>query len=274
MSTLSVGSILKGRYQVFNVVFQSRLSNVYFVNDLHMKNRIWVVKELLILTAQPLDKITMVSYFQSKLPELVKLEHPNYAKIIDYFSEGDRLYLVREYSPGIDIRTFIESLEAPLPEPRLLDIGYQVADVLDYLSGKNFSPNFYQDFVPQSIILTMEGHVKLIDLGLARFSMVKRLSSKKSLSPDIYFPPEVFLQESSLNPQAFVYMVGALMYHLATLREPDPFNMNPVEMFNHDLSSRALWLIKKAVKLQPNERHKNLKKFKQELSPMVKVKGR
>jgi len=273
MSALPVGTILKGRYQIFNVVFQSRLSNVYFVNDLHLKNRIWVIKELLILTAHPVEKASMVSYFQSKLPELVKLEHPNYAKIIDFFTEGDRLYLVREYSPGIDIRTFIETLEAPLPEPRLLDIGYQVADVLEYLSNKDFSPSFYQDFVPQSIILTMEGNVKLIDLGLSRFSMVKRLSSRKSLSPDIYFPPEVFLQEKRLNPQAFVYMVGALMYHLATLNEPDPFNMLAVEI-NSGLSPKALWLLKKAIKIAPNERHKNLNKLKQEISMLIKAKGR
>ena len=50
MDLLPNGTVLKGRYKIYNPIKSSPVSNIYFVKDLQMKNKVWTVREIMIPT--------------------------------------------------------------------------------------------------------------------------------------------------------------------------------------------------------------------------------
>ena len=67
---------------------------------------------------------------------LARLDHPNLPKVSDFFSEGEKDYLVMDFVPGKDLRTLILEAKARnvfLSEPDVLDWVSQLADALTYL---------------------------------------------------------------------------------------------------------------------------------------------
>ena len=72
-----------------------------------------------------------------------------------------------EYIEGQTLEQLLEQ-NGPFPERRVLGWGRQLCDVLEYLHSQN-PPIIFRDIKPGNIMLTHDGHIKLIDFGIARF---------------------------------------------------------------------------------------------------------
>jgi serine/threonine-protein kinase len=77
---------------------------VYLADDNRLEGRRCAIKE-----TQPLPGLSqgtaqaMRDQFHQEASILARLDHPNLPKVSDYFSEGDRDYLVMDYVPGPDL---------------------------------------------------------------------------------------------------------------------------------------------------------------------------
>ena len=94
---------------------------------------------------------------------LSKLTHPNIAIVHDFDTQDNVDFLVMEYLPG-------ETLDArlaagPLTEKEVARLGMQIAEGLASAHAKGV---IHRDLKPGNLRVTPEGHLKILDFGLAK----------------------------------------------------------------------------------------------------------
>ncbi len=273
---LPVGTILSNRYRISKILYQSKLANVYTVEDIHLVGNIWAVKEMKVLAMNSTDRQKIIAHFQAEVVKMTELNHPNLARVIDFFVEGRNLYIIREFIPAFDIETLMAKSSGHLKERDVLAWGIQLADCLSYLYSKKFPAVFYRELTLGNILVNSEGMIKIIDLGLARLFQTETNPEKmQSMGSMHYAPPEQFDEYGSFDQRSLVYSCGAMLYHMLTARNPSGhlFNLPPIDQFNQEVSRTTRSIISKATANEPRMRHQSLSDLKRDLSRARKDPG-
>ena len=84
---------------------------------------------------------------------LSDLTHPNLPRIHDYFSEHGRSYVVMDCIAGDTLEDYLEKVVQRLPLEMVLEIGIQLAAVLDYLHNHQPPLSFAMSSLRISCIL-------------------------------------------------------------------------------------------------------------------------
>jgi len=77
----------------------------------------------------------------------------------------------------------------------------------------------HRDIKPANIFLTLDGTVKLGDLGLGRFLSDNTLEAFSKVGTPLYMSAEV-LKGSGYDAKSDVWSLGCVLYELAMLRSP------------------------------------------------------
>ena len=190
--------------------------------------------------------------FHQEARLLGSLHHPNLPRIYDAFSEYGRSYLVMDY---IDGKTLLQLLKnagkRPLPVAQVLDYATQLCDVLAYLHAQN-PPIIFRDLKPTNVMVTENGHVVLIDFGIARFFKEGQAQDTVYLGSPGYAPPEQH-GVSQTNPRSDLYALGATLHCCLTGRDPfhadDRFAFPPVRLLNPLVPIELDQLVQRLVSL-------------------------
>ena len=105
---LKNGDLLRGRYKIKRIIGQGGMGSIYLAEDTRLSGRLCALKEVehdKTLNEQ-LNKEAQ-EQFRQEATVLARLDHPNLPKVSDFFSIGDRDYLVMDYVPGDDLRTLM-----------------------------------------------------------------------------------------------------------------------------------------------------------------------
>ena len=102
--------------------------------------------------------------FQNEAQSAARLDHDNIARA--YYVGEDRglHYIVFEFIEGVNIRLLVEQ-KGPLPLAEAISYTLQVAEALAHADARDV---VHRDIKPSNVLITPEGRVKLIDMGLAR----------------------------------------------------------------------------------------------------------
>ena len=104
-----------------------------------------------------------VARFQREARTAAKLKHPNIVTTHDVGQEGDHHFIDLEYVDGETLENRLES--EPLSYREVLRIGSEIAEALQRAHEAGI---VHRDLKPSNIMLTREGHVKVMDFGLAK----------------------------------------------------------------------------------------------------------
>jgi serine/threonine protein kinase len=141
-----------------------------------------------------------VARFIDEARIMVQLSHRNICPVFDVGRVDNQYYLVMEFVPGCDLRSFSERAKAagqPL-EPALgLFIVQEVLEALDYahrhrdpVSGEQLAL-VHRDVSPQNVMLNGEGETKLIDFGLVMSTRKTEQTNPNTVMGKIsYMAPE------------------------------------------------------------------------------------
>lgn len=146
----------------------------------------------------------LVQRFVAEGQLLEALDHPNIAAILDLGQDGNSYFLAMEFVEGFDLRALQRALPmAPedqeqgqkLSESAVLAILAAVAQALDHAQtrrGANGKPLgiVHHDVTPSNVMVRRDGHVKLVDFGVARTALVARLSPGALRGKLPYLSPE------------------------------------------------------------------------------------
>ncbi len=144
-----------------------------------------------------------------------KLAHPNIVRALDAGEADGRHYLVMEYIDGIDLSRLSRRC-GPLPVPEACELLQQAALALQHAHEHNL---VHRDIKPSNVMLTRDGHVKLLDLGIALLQPEEPLTSDLTGTGQVmgtldYMAPEQLDNTHTVDIRADVYGLGATLYKL------------------------------------------------------------
>jgi len=206
---------LAGKYKVLEHLGTGGMGSVFLCEHRHMRRRVAVK----ILPPDPGDP-THVQRVRREAQAVAMLDHPNIVRAFDLDREGGIHFLVMEYIDGASLQYIVDS-RGRLPLDRAVNYVAQAA-----LGLQNAHDNglVHRDVKPSNLMLDWAGTVKLLDLGLARFSrapdnLTQASDSKTVLGTADYLAPEQ-ARSSQVDGRADVYALGAVAYFLLTGRPP------------------------------------------------------
>ena len=161
-----------------------------------------------------------VERFLREMRALGQLEHPNVVEATDAGQHGDTVYLAMKLIEGEDLHRRVRRC-GPLSVADACALARQIADALAYLHGRNL---VHRDLKPSNVMLSSEGVVKLLDLGLARWlgegAAGDCTSPGQVMGTADYMAPEQGRDAASVDGRADLYALGATLFFLLTGKPP------------------------------------------------------
>ena len=265
---LAPQSMLQQRYLIVGPAGRGGMSAVYQAVDTQYGNRRVALKEMSQGHLNANERAEATARFQQEARLLASLHHPNLPRIYDAFSEHGRSYLVMDYVDGKTLlQLFKDAGRRPLSVAQVLDYATQLCDVLAYLHAQN-PPIIFRDLKPTNVMVTENGHVVLIDFGIARFFKEGQAQDTVYLGSPGYAPPEQH-GISQTNPRSDLYALGATLHCCLTGRDPfhadDRFAFPPVRQLNPLVPIELDQLIQRLVSLDERQRPTSALEVQQEL---------
>jgi len=252
----------------------------YRTEDLRLEGRFCAVKEALPdPDASPNELKQSREQFYREASTLARLDHPNLPKVSDYFSEGDRDYLVMDFVAGQDLQTRLASALGqghPLEEKQVLAWAEQLCSALEYLHNQD-PPVLHRDIKPSNIKITPSGTVKLVDFGLVKVLLPdeqRTITVVQGRGTVQYTPLEQYGGDSGhTDARSDIYSFSATLYHLLTGQAPanakqrflTPGSLATPRSLNPAISSQVERAILWGLAMHPDERPANIAEFQAEL---------
>ena len=263
------GILLQQRYHLLSQVGKGGFGVIYKAADTHVGNRLVAIKQLnrRSISAQ---KLTAASEaFKREALVLAHLVHPNLPRVYNFFCEGGCWYLVMDFIEGETLEAYLYRMGGRLPLEQVLQIGIRLSSVLGFLHTRP-SPIIYRDLKPANVMLTHEGHLYLIDFGIARFFKPGQAQDTALFGTPGYTAPEQYGQAQT-TPSADIYSLGVTLYRLLTGQNPSetPFHFVPLHLGNHSPVADLEHLIGRMVDMDAGRRPANMQIIKQQLQQIA-----
>jgi serine/threonine-protein kinase len=152
--------VLGGRYRMVRPIARGAMAEVWEAHD-ETLGRAVAVKVLHSHLAQ--DE-SFLERFRREAIAAARLAHPNVVATYDTGADGDIAFIVMELVQGRTLRQVLTEEGAMNPR-RVIDIGAQVADALDYAHRSGV---IHRDVKPANILLCDDGRAKVADFGIAK----------------------------------------------------------------------------------------------------------
>jgi tRNA A-37 threonylcarbamoyl transferase component Bud32 len=175
-----------------------------------------IVKEAVVpANADPQSIAKAVEMFAREARFLLRLEHPQIARVLDHFQEENRSYLILEYIPGQDLRQLVKQ-NGRQNRALVLEWFKQLSLILDYLHSQK-PPIIHRDLTPDNIVLKDEDKITLIDFGAANEFV--GTATGTMVGKQSYIAPEQL--RGRATPASDIYALGCTIYFLLTGIEPE-----------------------------------------------------
>ena len=209
---LRAGS-MAGPYRIVRQLGEGGMGCVYLAVDTRDDRRV----ALKTCPPERASDLEVRRRFEREAAIIAALEHPNIVRYLSLDEYGDSLFLTMELVEGETLAA--PSPRAPLATERLSAIACSLANALAAAHARGI---VHRDLKPTNLMWSVDGHLKVLDFGLARLSAPDVESLTRSgcvLGTIPYMAPEQLLGEPA-DPCSDVYSFGAVLYELAAGRRP------------------------------------------------------
>jgi Tol biopolymer transport system component len=148
-----------GPYEVIGPIGAGGMGEVYRARDAKL-NRFVALKVLHGHFAADPDRLAR---FEREAQAVAALSHPGILAIHDFGSADGVTYAVMELLEGGTLRERLDS--GPIAASRAVDLATQIVRALAAAHDKGI---VHRDLKPENVFVTSDGHVKILDFGLAR----------------------------------------------------------------------------------------------------------
>ncbi len=153
--------------------------------------------------------------FEIEAKAAAALNHPNIATIHAIEEADNELFLVMEYIFGKHLKDHINN--KPLPVEEAVDIAIQIAKGLQAAHKKGI---VHRDIKSANIMSTDDGHVRIMDFGLAKFRGSAQLTQVgTTLGTAAYMSPEQARGEEA-DQRSDIWSFGIVFYEMLTGQPP------------------------------------------------------
>ncbi len=202
-----------GHYQVERLIARGGMAAVYEAHraDDTFRQRV-AVKIMDLRLSDP----ALVAQFRAERQILAALEHPTLTRLLDggVTALGEP-YLVMEYVEGQPIDRYADARQLDVPARLRL-----FAQVCEGVAFAHHNLVLHRDLKPSNILVTADGHAKVVDFGTATLLQPDRLStiSRAPLTP-AYASPEQLIGRA-VGTASDQYSLGLVLYELLAGASP------------------------------------------------------
>jgi serine/threonine-protein kinase len=178
--------------------------------------------------------------FQNEAQSAARLDHENIARVFYIGSDQGFDYISFEFIEGINIRDLV-ARDGPLRLAAAASYILQVAEALAHACSRDV---VHRDIKPSNVLLTDGGHVKLVDMGLARLDDTREsredlTASGVTLGTFDYISPEQARDPRNADVRSDIYSLGCTFYFMLTGRPPFPDGTVLQKLLQHQGDSPA-----------------------------------
>lgn len=207
-----------GKYKLLGHLGTGGMSSVYLGEHT-------ITAQKRALKVLPRKKVDDKSYFDRFYREgraAASLNDPNVVRIYDICGEGNTHYMVMEYVQGKDLYEVVND-GGPLDYDMALDVTVQAAKGLQHAHDMKL---VHRDVKPANLLVTENGTVKILDLGLALLTEDEEsltvLHNERVMGTADYLAPEQAVNSHEVDHRADIYGLGCTLYFLLTGHPPFP----------------------------------------------------
>lgn len=260
------------------------MGEVYLAEDLRLGRKV-ALKLLAEALTQDRNRL---SRFDLEAHAASALNHPNIITIYEMGDEGGRHFIVTEFIDGVTLREHLSG--APMDFPEVLDIAIQIAEALEEAHAAGI---IHRDIKPENIMIRRNGHVKVLDFGLAKLTEAS-LSDHETdteavtralvqtdagvvMGTSQYMSPEQ-TRGRPIDARTDIWSLGVVLYEMAAGRPPftgatktdvvvaitnsEPL---PIARFASNVPAEFEWIAMKALRKDADERYQTIRQLAADL---------
>ena len=210
MEPLSSGTRL-GVYEIVAPIGAGGMGEVYRARDARLGRDVAIKVLPASLAADP----DALARFEREMKTLAVIPHPHILAIYDVGREGSTAYAVTELLEGETLADVVA--RGPVPVRKATEYGVQIARALAAAHERGI---VHRDLKPANVMLTGDGHVKVLDFGLARSTTrADDSATGATTTPGLvmgtvgYMAPEQ-ARGLPVDHRADIFAFGCVMYEL------------------------------------------------------------
>lgn len=204
-----------------------------------------------------------IAQFELEARITAAMSHPHIVKVFTVGQAFNRFFIAMELISGDSLEKKMSD-EGKLSESEVLSWAQQIADGLN---AANESGLIHRDIKPGNILFDKDGHVKIVDFGLALVTQGGKAQADEIWATPFYVPPEA-LDVLEEDFRSDIYALGASLFHALSGKPPfttesrSTTELKEIKRNLPTLKSAAPWLadqtcevIDKAMSFEMDDRY-------------------
>jgi serine/threonine protein kinase len=207
-----------GPYEILALLGAGGIGEVYRARDPRLAREV-AIKILIESFAADADRLRR---FELEARAIAALNHPNILSVHDLGSLNGTQYPVSELLEGSTLR---DKLRSRLPQRRTIEYAAQLAKGLAAAHERGI---VHRDLKPENIFITNNGHLKILDFGLAKQTGIQKTGADETtlaatdhtsagvlLGTVGYMSPEQ-VRGGPVDARTDIFAFGAVLYEMLT----------------------------------------------------------
>jgi len=207
-----------GPYEILSALGAGGMGEVYRARDPRLGREV-AIKVVPSGSAPDSERLRR---FEQEARATAALNHPNILAVFDIGSQDNSPYIVSELLEGGTLRSRL--ISGPLPVRKAVDYALQI---VRGLAAAHDHGIFHRDLKPENIFITRDGHVKILDFGLAKLTMPEPGAPGTSAQATLdsvtgrgvllgtlgYMSPEQ-CRGATIDARSDIFSFGAVLYEM------------------------------------------------------------
>ncbi|MGH3516949.1 MAG: protein kinase domain-containing protein [Haloechinothrix sp.] len=209
---------LSARYELTSPIGRGGMGEVWAGYDKRLDRRVAV--KLLRTEALPAgtDKHGLATRFVRESRMTARVEHPGVPAVFDAGADDDRLYLVMQLVPGVDLADFLVE-RGQLPIEVAAAIAAQLTSVLAAAHALSL---VHRDLKPRNVMIRPDGTAVVLDFGVAALldaDITRLTTTGEMIGSPAYMSPEQVLGGKA-STRSDLYALGCILHELLAGSRP------------------------------------------------------
>src|SRR5688500_1695754 len=272
-----------GRYEIRSKLGAGGMGEVYLAEDSELHRNV----ALKVLPSDVSSNHERMRRFKQEATAAAALNHPNIAHIYEIGEREGTNFIAMEFVDGLTLRQLVHQRQTELP--KLLRYLQHVAEGLAKAHAAGI---VHRDLKPDNIMVTREGHAKILDFGLAKLieqqtsqttaqgmselatALIKPHSMPGAIVGTVgYMSPEQAQgQVQEIDHRSDIFSFGCILYEASTRRKAfegkdaiDSLNKiireqpPPIANLNPEVPYDLQKIVRRCLAKDPDERHQSIK---------------
>src|SRR3954453_6935490 len=207
-----------GPYEIVSALGAGGMGEVYRARDPRLGREV-AIKVLPSGSAPDSERLRR---FEQEARATAALNHPSILAVFDIGSQDNSPYIVSELLEGGTLRSRL--ISGPLPVRKAVDYALQIVRGLAAAHDQGI---FHRDLKPENIFITRDGHVKILDFGLAKLTTPEPAAPGVSAQATLdsvtgrgvllgtlgYMSPEQ-CRGATIDARSDIFSFGAVLYEM------------------------------------------------------------